>query len=85
MIDKKGKNILKNDPLNHFIYHLFIVNVSNSIRVSRDFDDDKFIECAINCKANYIVSGDNNLLVLKECKGIKIVIVDEFLKIVTLL
>mgnify|MGYP001604007647 CR=1 FL=1 len=41
--------------------------------VKEDPDDDKILECAIAGKANYIISGDNHLLKLKEYNGIKIV------------
>lgn len=38
----------------------------------RDIKDTKIIACAVGGKADYIVTGDNDLLVLKEYKGIKI-------------
>lgn len=38
-----------------------------------DPDDDKFIECAMACGADYIVSGDKHLLRMKEYEGIKII------------
>ena len=40
---------------------------------SRDPDDDKFLECAIAGGAAYIVSGDADLLSLREGQGIPIV------------
>ncbi|MDP2753102.1 MAG: putative toxin-antitoxin system toxin component, PIN family [Nitrospirota bacterium] len=49
--------------------------------VQDDPDDNKFIGCAIECRADYIVSGDTHLLNLKEFEGIKILRVSEFLKI----
>ncbi len=44
-----------------------------------DKDDLKFIECALTCKADYIISGDKHLLNLKEYKHIKILSPGEFL------
>lgn len=41
-------------------------------RIKDDPDDNKFLECAISGKADYIVSGDKHLLNLKEHEGIKI-------------
>lgn len=41
--------------------------------VKADPSDDKFIECAVNSNADYIVSGDTHLLNLKEYKHIKII------------
>lgn len=44
-----------------------------------DPDDDKFIECAVACGADYIVSGDKHLLRMKEYEGIKIMSAAGFL------
>ncbi len=82
MIDKKGKSKPKGDPLAHFIDLLLIIEDTNTIQISRDIDDDKFINCALNCKALYIVSGDSDLLDIKEFEGVKIIKVDEFLRII---
>ena len=49
--------------------------------VSRDIKDDKFLSCAVEAKADYIVTGDEDLLDLKEYEGIKIVTPRQFLKI----
>jgi len=46
----------------------------------RDVKDDKFLACAIEGKADYIVSGDRDLLTLKKFNGIKIVSPREFVK-----
>jgi len=44
-----------------------------SIKVCRDERDNKFLECAESAKVDYIISGDEDLLVLKEYNGIFIV------------
>ncbi len=49
---------------------------------SRDPDDDKFINCARSGDIDLIISGDKDLLVLEEIKGIKIWGVADFLDIV---
>jgi len=49
-----------------------------NIHVCRDPDDDKFISCAVDGKCVYIVSGDNDLLVLKDYEGIEIITVAQF-------
>lgn len=51
--------------------------------VKEDPSDNKFLECAIEVRADYIVSGDNHLKELKEFQGIKIVSAKEFLGILT--
>ena len=43
------------------------------IKVCRDEKDNKFLECAEGAKADYIVSGDEDLLSLKEYDGVPIV------------
>jgi predicted nucleic acid-binding protein len=55
--------------------------VSNCISVVKDDpDDDKFIECAMECGAKFIISGDKHLLQLINYEGISIVNVSSFLK-----
>lgn len=45
-------------------------------------DDNRILECALEGKVDYIISGDRkHILPLKEFKGIKIVSVGEFLEI----
>ena len=51
--------------------------------IKEDPSDNKFLECAIESSADYIVSGDNHLKGLKEFKGIKIVSAKEFLGILS--
>lgn len=48
--------------------------------VKNDPEDNKFIEAAVEGKAQFIVSQDRHLLDLKEYRGIKILHPDEFLK-----
>ena len=40
-----------------------IVDVLQSVRASRDPKDDKFLEAAVNGRADVIVTGDKDLLV----------------------
>jgi hypothetical protein len=47
--------------------------------VERDPKDDPFLECAIAGGAEYIVTGDNDLLSLEEYEGVKIVGPEELL------
>lgn len=55
------------------------VGIQLSQKVSRDAKDDKFLACAVEAKADYIITGDEDLLDLKEYDGIKIVTPREFL------
>ena len=56
-----------------------IVEVTSKFDVVRDKKDNKIIECAFDGKVDYIVTGDPDLLVLKEFRGIKIVTAKDFL------
>jgi predicted nucleic acid-binding protein len=49
--------------------------------VKADPTDDIILRTAYDGKADYIVSGDEHLLALKEFKGIKIVTVSEMLEV----
>ena len=49
--------------------------------IKEDPDDNMFLECAVAGNAKYIVSGDSDLLELKEFRGIKILSPDEFLTV----
>jgi len=49
--------------------------------VCRDPDDNMVLECALEGHAQYIVSGDLDLLEMKEFRGIRIVRAAEFLNL----
>lgn len=50
------------------------VRVRRRLRVvERDPDDDKFLECAVAGRAKYVVTGDQDLLVLRSYRGISVV------------
>ena len=57
---------------------LNIINSETKIAISRDPDDNKFIECAVDAKALYIVSGDKDLLDISKYKDIQIITAKEF-------
>lgn len=52
-------------------------------QVSRDADDDQVLACAIAARANLIVSGDDDLLILKAFQGIPIVSPAEAVRLAT--
>jgi len=49
--------------------------------VPRDPDDNMVLECAIEGKAQYIVTGDKDLLVLKAFRDVQIVRASDFLNV----
>ena len=56
------------------------VEIEEHIAECRDPRDDKFLELAVNGKADFIVSGDEDLQVLNPFRKIKIVSPREFLE-----
>jgi hypothetical protein len=50
-------------------------------RITKDPDDNKFIECAVAADADFIISGDIYLLELGTYKGIQIITPANFLSI----
>lgn len=58
-----------------------VIAPSQKFNLCRDPYDNKFIECAFAADADYIVSGDEDLLAIKEYGKIKIVTADAFLRI----
>ncbi|MBM7855103.1 putative PIN family toxin of toxin-antitoxin system [Desulfohalotomaculum tongense] len=60
--------------------HTSVVNPDFRIKaIVEDPDDNIFLECALEAKAEVIISGDEHLLNLKEFEGIKILKPIEFL------
>ncbi|OGF52645.1 MAG: putative toxin-antitoxin system toxin component, PIN family [Candidatus Fraserbacteria bacterium RBG_16_55_9] len=51
------------------------------VSVCRDDDDNRVLECALDGRADYIVTGDKDLLDLKVFEGIKVVNVSDFLQL----
>jgi putative PIN family toxin of toxin-antitoxin system len=64
-----------------FLRMVSIPKVLNA--VPRDPDDNMVLECAIEGKAQYVVTGDKDLLVLKTFREIQIVRASDFLKVPT--
>ena len=59
-----GKPVLL--PLNQIIAACRLIKTRSKITVCRDSEDNKFIECAVDANYIYIVSGDKDLLSMKE-------------------
>jgi putative PIN family toxin of toxin-antitoxin system len=56
-----------------------LVEILERVDLCRDEKDNKFLEVAINGRADYLITGDNDLLVLRPFQDIKIMTVNEFL------
>lgn len=77
-LKKKLRRTPSEDLFKVFINRVNVVETKSSIKVCRDPDDDKFIECAVDSKSLYIVSGDKDLLSIQEYDGIEIITAAEF-------
>ena len=62
------------------IEHIEFIENRYADRYCRDPHDDKFINCARSGEITHIVSGDNDLLILKDIRGIRISKVADFLE-----
>lgn len=56
-----------------------LVQPKNTLHIVRDPDDNRVLEAAVEGNCDYIVTGDIDLLEIKDYKNIKIVTPDEFL------
>lgn len=59
-----------------------LIEVHEEIRACRDPKDDKFLELAVNGAADYIVSGDSDLLALHPFRNVQILTPETFLDII---
>ncbi len=57
------------------------ITITEKIVICRDPKDNKFLELAFNGNADFIITGDQDLLVLNPFRGIQIITVNEFLKL----
>lgn len=81
--EKFQRYILSDDRevfLEAFIDRTVIIDTVEQILDCRDPKDNKFLELAVSGKADCIVSGDDDLLILNPFRGIEILSPDEFLK-----
>ncbi len=56
-----------------------IIEVVQPIQGSRDLKDDKFLEAAVNGRADILVTGDKDLLVLNSFRGVAILTPADYL------
>ena len=64
---------LKKNAYNLFIAKFFddveLIDIVETVIACRDRKDDKFLELAVNGRADYIITGDQDLLVLHPFAG----------------
>jgi uncharacterized protein len=64
--------------LEALIERAVLIDITESVQACRDPKDDKVLELALNGKAQYIITGDKDLLVLNPFRNVMVITVDEF-------
>ena len=82
----KNKYKLKDEDINAVITTIekdaiVLTDVLELNVIKEDPDDNKVLACALEVRADYIISGDKHLLTLKKYENIPIVKVKEYLNI----
>jgi putative PIN family toxin of toxin-antitoxin system len=73
----KFKRYLPTEKRDIFLWALFrkanfVDDIQEKVNICRDSKDNQFLELAINGKANFIITGDEDLLVLNPFRNIPI-------------
>ena len=79
--DKYSSKQVRNEFLNDFLTVVENVEIVQKITICRDRKDDKFLELAVNGQADYIITGDQDLLVLNPFQNIAIISVSDYLSL----
>ena len=83
---KKFEKYIRQEQVSRFIGLVLIrlrpVEIKTLVRLSRDAKDNFLLSMSIDCGANYLVTGDPDLLVLKEFGKTKILSMTEFSKLI---
>ena len=70
----------RDEFLEALVDRAFLIEPLEEIQACRDPKDDKFLELAISGRADSIVTGDDDLLVLNPFRGIRIQVPNTFLE-----
>lgn len=81
---KKFRRYVTEEDRERFLRSLLqeaeLVEIEEKIQACRDPKDDRFLELAVNGSANYIVTGDDDLLTLNPFRDVEIITPNDFLK-----
>ncbi len=73
IIQRNIKKEQDKQKLQDFIARVDVINVNKKLNIIPDDpEDEKFVECAVEANANYIISSDAHLLNLQEFQNIQI-------------
>ena len=77
MINRKQGHINRT-ILSPLIKAMEIIEPVTHVEICRDPDDNKFLECAKDSHALYIISGDKDLLIIEKFENVQIVTAKDF-------
>jgi uncharacterized protein len=77
--DRTVERLLRDALFNEYARRCKLVQVAFPIRACRDPKDDKFLEVAVHGRAEVIVTGDQDLLILHPFRGIAILTPADYL------
>lgn len=66
--------------LGALLERVVLVEIIENLQECRDPKDNKVLELALNGKAQYIISGDRDLLALHPFRGVVVTTADQFLR-----
>lgn len=79
ILEKSG--IILREVLEEILRISKVVNPKKKLEIVRDApEDNKFLECAFESEAEYVISGDRHLLKLKKFGNVKIISARELIK-----
>jgi putative PIN family toxin of toxin-antitoxin system len=82
---KKFRKYFKKQDVQNLIELLnvigVLIEVKSKVSLCRDYKDNFLLNLAIDSNAEYLITGDSDLLILGEIENTKIVTLTEFLKI----
>ena len=79
---EEDKEHLADSWVSFIFHHAVLIDVRSRVDACRDPDDNKYLECAIDGGADFVVSGDGDLLSLGSFGGIPIVKPRRFVEII---
>lgn len=80
---KFEKYLSKNDIekiLNYFDQYGKLIKVKSTVKICRDEKDNFLLNLSIDSKADYLITGDNDLLILDKIERTRIMNFTEFIK-----
>lgn len=78
--DKYADRDLRKAFLSEFLTISQKIKIERKVEASRDKKDNQFLDVAVNGKADYIISGDQDLLVLHPFENVEILNPHDFIE-----